>query len=173
MRFLGSLGRKISAGLLACALLAGVADAQDLPKPAGEPVLTVTGKISATNDRGAAVLDLAFLKTLPEATVRTTTPWSAGEDEYQGVRMRDLLNRLGAKGTTVTATAMDQYRIDIPMSDFQRYNVIVAYAMDGAPLPLDNKGPLWIIYPFSSKRALANDSYFARSVWQLTALIVQ
>jgi hypothetical protein len=51
--------------------------------------------------------------------------------------------------------------------------VIIAYAMDGKPLPPDDKGPLWIIYPFSQVPALQRDLYFARGVWQLNRLTVQ
>jgi hypothetical protein len=51
--------------------------------------------------------------------------------------------------------------------------VIVAYTMNGKPLRPDDKGPLWIIYPYSEYNALQKDLYFSRSVWQLNRLTVQ
>jgi hypothetical protein len=120
-----------------------------------------------------AAFDLAELKALPATSVTTTTPWTAGEDRYEGVRIRDLLERLHAAGTAVIAEAVDDYQTRIPMEDVRDYDVIIAYAMDGKPLPLDNKGPLWIIYPYSQHARLQKDLYFARSVWQLKRLIVQ
>jgi hypothetical protein len=45
--------------------------------------------------------------------------------------------------------------------------------MNGAPLPVNNKGPLWVIYPYSERSSLQKDIYFSRSVWQLNRLTVQ
>ena len=59
------------------------------------------------------------------------------------------------------------------MADIRDYDVIIAYAMNGKPLQADDKGPLWIVYPFSAHSELQKDLYFARSVWQLKRLTVQ
>jgi hypothetical protein len=103
----------------------------------------------------------------------TETPWTDGEVHFEGVRVRDLLTRLGADGHSVMATGIDEYRIAIPAADFQNYDVIIAYAEDGRLLHPDNKGPLWIVYPFSANPQLKKDIYFARCIWQLTGLTVQ
>ena len=147
--------------------------AETLPPPAATPILVVDGHIATGNGAGIAAFDLALLKSLPVITFKTTTPWSEGENEFKGVRIRDLLDRLGAQGTSVIATAVDDYQIAIPMDDLRANDVIVAYAMNGQPLPADNKGPLWIVYPFSDQPALQNDLYYARCVWQLNRLTVQ
>lgn len=133
-------------------------------------VLQVEGAIAGG---GTASFDLAALKALPAVTIKTTTPWTDHEDTYVGVRVRDLLDHLGAKGTSVIASAVDDYAVSIPMRDLRDYDVIIAYAMDGKPLPLDDKGPYWIIYPFSAETALQTDIYFSRSVWQLKRLTVE
>lgn len=147
--------------------------AERLAQPATSPILVVDGKIATTNRGRTAAFDLALLKTLPQITLKTMTAWTEGESSFTGVRLRDLLDRLGAQGATLTATAIDDYRTDIPMTDIRDYDVIVAFAMDGKPLPPDNKGPLWIVYPFSENPALQRDIYFARCVWQLNRLTVQ
>ena len=151
----------------------GLGWAGDLPPPAGAPILTITGAIALTNADGAAVFDRTMLEALPKATIRTTTPWTEGERSFQGVLIRDLLQRLGAKGMTVEVAAIDDYRIEIPVADFTSFNVLLVYAIDGMALPADDKGPLWIVYPFSSDAALNKDIYFARSVWQVDRLVVQ
>ena len=134
------------------------------------PVLVVDGAVAG----GKAVpFDLAQLQSLPSITVKTMTPWTDGENEFQGVRLRDLLAHLGVNGKEVLAAATDDYAAAIPMEDVAGYDVIVAYAMNGKPMPADNKGPLWVIYPFSSHHALQKDLYYARCVWQLTRLTVQ
>jgi hypothetical protein len=133
-------------------------------------ILTVDGNIAGAKP---APFDLSQLKALPAVTVTTTTPWSEGENKFEGVRVRDLLDRLGAKGTTVIAAAVDDYQSTIPIEDIRDYDVIIAYAMNGKPLPVDDKGPLWIIYPFSGHSGLQKDLFYARSVWQLKRLTVK
>ena len=137
--------------------------------PAGT-ILVVDGHLAGGQP---ARFDLALLQSLPAIQVTTMTPWTEGENRYDGVRLRDLLKQLGAEGTSVLAEAMDDYQNAIPMEDVDKYDVIVAYAKNGQPLPRDDKGPLWIIYPFSEFHELQKDLYFARSVWQLKRLTVQ
>jgi hypothetical protein len=137
--------------------------------PAGA-ILVVDGAIAGG---GAAGFDLARLKSLPATEVITMTPWTDGESRFEGVRIRDLLEALGGRGERLIADAVDDYQVRIPMEDVRDYDVIIAYAMDGMPLPEDNKGPLWIIYPYSQHAGLQKDLYFSRSVWQLNRLTVQ
>lgn len=133
-------------------------------------ILVVDGQVTGGK---AVAFDLARLKSLPAIQVTTMTPWTDGESTFEGVRMRDLLERLGAEGKAVIADAVDDYRIAIPMNDIEDYDVIIAYAMNGRPLPDDDKGPLWIIYPYSEHAGLQKDIYFSRSVWQLNRLTVE
>ena len=169
--------RRFLASFAAC-LAIGAAGAparasENLPPPQGIAVLVVDGGIQVTNAPHQAVFDLALLKSLPVTRFKSMTAWTDGESQFEGVRVRDLLARLGAVGTSVVATALDDYQITIPIADFQDYDVILAYGIDGKPLPPDNKGPLWIMYPFSEKPALQKDFYFSRCVWQLARLTVQ
>jgi hypothetical protein len=135
-----------------------------------EALLVVDGKIAGGKP---AAFDLALLKSLPAVTVTTMTPWTDGEIAFQGVRLRDLLEHLGAKGDAVVAAAVDDYQATIPIEDFRDYDVIVAYAMNGVAMTPDNKGPLWIVYPLSGHPGLQKDLYYSRSVWQLNRLTVQ
>jgi hypothetical protein len=150
--------------------IVGWGEASSLASESATPILVVDGK---TADGKPTAFDLALLKTLPAITLTTATPWSEGENQFEGVRLRDLLERLGGRGTAVIASAVDEYHIAIPMADIEDYDVIVAYGMNSQPLPPDDKGPLWIIYPFSAHSGLQKDLYFSRSVWQLNRLTVQ
>lgn len=133
-------------------------------------ILMIDGRISGGKP---SAFDLATLKALPVTRISTMTPWTDGESLYEGVKVRDLLDSLGAEGETVIADAVDDYQVKIPMQDIRDYDVIVAYAVDGKPLPDGDKGPLWIIYPYSEYSALQKDLYFSRSVWQLNRLTVR
>ncbi len=140
-----------------------------------EPVLlTVEGNISSFNrpDRKAD-WDLKMLKSLGTTTFRTSTPWLEGVSTFEGVLMRDVLYTLGAAGKTVTAYAADGYSDEIEIADFDRYDVILAYALDGKSLEKSDKGPLWIMYPFDAHPLLDVDEYASHAVWQVRRLGVK
>ena len=163
-------GVLIGIGIAASIAYAGTAGTMAAAATPAAAVLVVDGHVPGGR---SAAFDLAALKKLPVTRVTTMTPWTDGESLYEGVRVSDLLAALGADGEVVLADAVDDYQVKIPMQDIRDYDVIIAYAMDGKPLPADNKGPLWIIYPYSEHFALQKDLYFSRSVWQLNRLTVQ
>ncbi len=151
--------------LLTAALLAALPQAL----PAGAPLLTVTGGI----DGGTATLSRADLEALPQHRLATSTTVTDGTPEFTGFLMRELLEGLGAAGDTVLATAANDYRIEIPLSDFEEFDVIGALTMDGVALSPRDKGPIWIVYPRDDHAELQDIRYDTRWVWQLIALHVQ
>ena len=63
--------------------------------------------------------------------------------------------------------------ISIPMSDVSKFKVIVARQIDDKPIPVREKGPLFVVYPFDSAAELRTSTYYERSIWQLKALDIQ
>ncbi|WP_320178888.1 molybdopterin-dependent oxidoreductase [Roseovarius pacificus] len=141
------------------------------PLVAGEspPVLRISGQLA----NAPVTLSLADLKAMPVTTLETDTVVTDGMHRFTGVLMRDLLENLEAEGDIVTATALNDYIVDIPMTDFEDFDVIVAYAMDGAALDRADKGPLWIVYPRENHTELQDIRYDYRWVWQLSQLDVR
>ena len=159
--------------LVATFLLATAASAAELARPAGEVILTVTGRIARTNADGRAEFDRAMLENLGLAKLRTWTPWTEGEPEFTGIPARALLDHLGAEGMSVRARALNDYGITIPLSDFEEYGVLLAMAMNGEPLRTRDKGPLWLVYPWSDHPELDDRVTRQKSIWQLRSLDVQ
>ncbi len=165
-------------GLLA-AMIAGFwcpADTRaeaNLKRPVSRVILTIKGQIEVTNDAGAAEFDRGMLNDLRQVRVRTSTPWTEGMVNFQGVLVREVLKRVGAHGKTVTASVINDYAVKIPVSDFRKYEVILAMSQDGKPLQIRSKGPLWIIYPWSERPNLRSETYHNRSVWQLRSITVE
>jgi len=99
------------------------------------------------------------------------------DDKFHTVRgplMRDILALAGVNGTKMEAMALDQYQIEIPVEDVTRYDVIVATSVDGAPLTVRTKGPIWLVYPsFDNPELRLNPIYEARSIWQLSEITVK
>ncbi|NBS75934.1 MAG: hypothetical protein EBT28_00420, partial [Betaproteobacteria bacterium] len=77
------------------------------------------------------------------------------------------------KGQQIVAVALDDYKAKIPASDATNFDVILAHSINGKQMDAKNKGPLFIVYPYDSKKELQTVLYYQRSVWQLKALIVE
>lgn len=144
-----------------------------LPEPTQPPLLVVEGAIGATNRDGAAVFDRPMLHALGLRTLRTSTTWTDGVPTFEGVLLRDVLRAVAAQGETVEAIALNDYRIRIPVSDFETYDVLIALSMNGKELTARDKGPLWIVYPRDDHPELKNGRRDHRWVWQLKTLRVR
>lgn len=164
-----------SRALIAACVLAMLtpAQAETLGTPTGETILTVSGKIASTNVDGTAQFDRAMLEALGTVSFETRTPWRDGVTRFEGVPLETLMTAVGASGETVTATALNDYVTDIPISDFARFAPIVALKRDGAYMTVRDHGPLFIVYPYDSDPDLQNQTYFSRSAWQLRTLVVE
>lgn len=141
--------------------------AQDLAAPQGDVILTVSGQIDTKNADDTAQFDLAMLEDLDKTTFETSTIWSEGTHTFQGVSLKVLADRLGIDGTTLRATAINDYAVDIPLTDAVEGGPIVAYKMDDATMSVRDKGPLWIVYPYDSNAAYRSEVIYSRSIWQL------
>lgn len=157
----------------ATTLIARSAAAQALGQPSGRVILSVSGQIANRNTPDAAQFDLAMLEALGTRSFTTTTPWYTGPQTFEGVPMARLLQVVGARGTTVTAMALNDYSTDIPLADFETFPVLLALKRDGAYMPVRDKGPLFIVYPYDSDPALKHQQYYSRSAWQVARLIVK
>ncbi len=135
--------------------------------PTDTIVLTVSGKISEHNQNDTAVFDIEMLSKLPVTEFTTSTVWTEGEVNFTGVSLDVLLEQIGGTGTTMFATAINDYAVEIPVSDAQVGGPIVAYLMDGQPMSVRDKGPLWIVYPYDSNADFQSEIIYSRSIWQL------
>jgi len=141
---------------------------EPLPAPTGPVILVVDGKLDTHNtaDKTAA-FDLAMLQALPKTGFATKTIWTNGMQNFEGVKIADLLARLGAAPTEINALATNDYEIRIPIGDALDHGAIIAYAQNGGAIPLNNKGPLWIVYPYDQEAALSDERFLSQSVWSL------
>ena len=152
--------------------LLGPANAATLAMPAEKRILTITGKITNTNDGDAAVFDRSMLEAIGTSAIETATPWYDGAVRFEGVRMDDLMRHVGATGESVTATALNDFSTDIPTSDFGRFGVLLALKRNGFYMAVRDKGPLFIVYPYDSSADLRSQKYYSRSAWQVARLAV-
>lgn len=147
--------------------------AEPLARPKGKVVLSVTGLVERANADGRADFDMAMLEALPQHSFVTATPWFKTPRRFSGPLLRDVLAAAGAKGGTLSAVALNDYKVEIPADDAQRFKVLMATRLDNQPMPVREKGPLFIIYPYDDSADLRSERYYSRSAWQLRTLNVK
>lgn len=143
-----------------------------LEAPSGPVVLTISGRVRMPNVGDKAEFDMAMLEKLPQRSFVTGTPWYTQPRKFTGPLLRDVLAAAGAQGTTLRAVALNDYRVDLPFDDVQRFGVVLARLLDDRPMTVRDKGPLFIIYPFDTDPSLRSTVYFSRSAWQLRSIEV-
>ncbi len=131
--------------------------------------------ISGLSDHPPLTLKVADLKSLTHITVTIHNPHSNADETYSGVRLADLLAKVGAplgsdlRGKAladyVVATGSDGYRAVLALGEidpaFHPGEVIVADAMNEKPLD-DHSGPM--------KMVVTEDKRPARSVRNLVKI---
>ena len=164
--------RLFTASALLCALaLSSAALALDAPKE--RPILVISGKITTKNAGEVARFDMKMIEALPQHSFTTSTPWFDRPVKFTGPLLADVLAAVKASGSNVSAVAINDYRITIPAADAAKFQVIVARLIDDKPIPVREKGPLFVVYPFDSSAELRTSTYYERSIWQLKALDIQ
>jgi hypothetical protein len=141
--------------------------------PGGAPVLRVSGRALSSADRGQ--FDMAMLERMPQRVIVTSTPWYPSARQFTGPLLRDVLAAAGLAAeadATLRCVALNDYKVDIPNADARRIDVILARLLDGKPMSVREKGPLFVMYPFDEQPALRTSVYFGRCIWQLKGIEV-
>ena len=125
-----------------------------------------------TNVDEKAQFDLGMLEALGDRTVETSTIWTDGPQTFQGVSLDLLIERLGASGNVLRASAINDYYVEIPVSDAVEGGPIIAYKMNGNVMSVRDKGPLWLIYPYDADPEYRSEVIYSRSIWQLDRIEV-
>lgn len=115
------------------------------------------------------------LDALDQTTYVTTNAYVDEPAEYSGPLLRALLEdaeQVSTPQSAVKLAAIDDYMVDIPMTDVLKYDVILATRRDAKTMSLREKGPIWIMYPISDHEELKDSLYSGRLVWQLKSVQV-
>ncbi|SIT47874.1 conserved exported hypothetical protein [Paraburkholderia ribeironis] len=168
----GALRRARWAAGLILAVAACAAQAQS---EAASLELDVQGKIGKTTDAAHHLYHFteAQLLALPVHSITTSTTWTP-RSTFTGPLLADILKAVGAYGTEVEFHTLDDYTYSVPVSDCDRYGVVVAYSMNGRRLKISDFGPLFLIYPRDAyPDELTGASGDSKFVWQIKALIIK
>lgn len=150
---------------LATALcIATAAPAADLKAPAGAVILTVGGKIANANrppfdahvdgifkfhDRKfdkAAAFDIAMLEALGTKTATIAYAKWPKTLTFSGPLLSDVLKAAGFEGADITTLALDGFGTKIDKAALAAHEWILATRVDGKPLAIGQRGPLWLVF---------------------------
>lgn len=134
------------------------------PALADDPLLTVVGL------DGTQTYDQAALQAFGPVSFATSTIWTEGQPTFTGIPLQTILTDAGIDQGTVSAVAINDYAVQIPVDEVTADYPIVAFQQDGQAMSVRDKGPLWVIYPYDSDPALQSEVTYARSIWQLVRI---
>jgi len=153
-----------------------LAPGDSIPTPEDETavILTVTGKVSNTNQEDSIVMDIATIESLGVVEYTVTDPFEETDVTYRGVLLNTLLDvwQVDEDATTLSVLALNDYLAEIPLASLQDYPVIFAMQQDGAYMPIATRGPAMLVFPYNDfefDQSLYNDYW----VWQIKSIEVK
>lgn len=146
-----------------------------VPHRAGPTVLTMEGKISQTNADNALKFDMETLESIGVVEYKVNDPFAKKSIVYSGVLLSELLKVAGAdkNATTLTLWALDDYSVEMKISDSDKWPIMIATKADGAYMPLDQKGPLISVFPFDNFPEIDHLTYDNQWLWALAKITVK
>lgn len=134
----------------------------------GREVLRVTGRLADRYRAEGARFDLAAFEALGLGELRTRTAWTGPQAQrFSGVSLARLVQAVGAEAPMLRAVALNDYAIRAPLAELLRDDAFLATRQDDEPLRVRDRGPIWMIFPWSQRPELDNATIRERAIWQL------
>jgi hypothetical protein len=138
-----------------------------------QPVLADIVLTLEREDGEAVELSLEEIEALPQTAFVSHNEFVDAPTVFRGPLVRDVLALGGLNGVElVRFTALNDYSVDIPASDFAAFDAILAVEANGRRLSRRDKGPLWLVYPMDSHPDLQQHEFVARLIWQVVRVEV-
>jgi hypothetical protein len=124
--------------------------------------------LELTNGNESTVLDWSDLESLPQATIKTASPYFEGEVEFSGPTLRSVINQIDAsEKKKITFIALNNYRVSGDITKLLSMDAIVATRQDGKTMSIRQRGPFWVMLPLSDRPELDHEDFHRFMVWQL------
>lgn len=146
-----------------------------VPIPTNDVVLTISGEITNTNVDDTLQFDMETLEQLGVIEYSVNDEQAEGEIvTFQGVLLSNVLAVAGisADATNLNTIALNDYAIDIPISDATTYPVMIATSVNGERMTIERYGPTRVVYPYESFD-FDTVVYDPRWIWQLRDIVVE
>jgi hypothetical protein len=133
------------------------------------PVLTITGNVP----HAPVSLSVDELEAMGLESMTTVTPWHDGPVTFEGIPMERLMAHAGVETGQIEVAALNNYFVQMPLDAVIKAEGLVATRKNGTRMPVPDKGPLFLIFPFSDRPELKTESYYSWSVWQIRQITVK
>jgi hypothetical protein len=164
--------RLLLAGMMAFAFqFAAAADYTALKLP----LAPLTGNVAELMVVGGAKpvrLSQTEIERLPLYQTTLTTHWGQ-HGTFQGVLLTDLLKAHKLAGRAVTLVALDGYRDQLSVADYQGSPAILATRLNGRPIAYAEKGPFILLWPHKEQLALQGKMRLSDWIWGLNEIRAQ
>lgn len=143
---------------------------QAVPPPQGEVILTMSGNMNSNNSGADLAFDMQTLEKVGLIEYTIDDPWQDGQQvTYTGVLVSELLKVAGLNesATSLHLIALDDYAVDIPISEINQWPVMLATRRAGQYMGIDASGPTQIVFPFHSNPEIDKDTYKVQMIWNL------
>ena len=139
--------------------------------PSG-PLLHLKGALSQGASPTEITLNAAALAEIAPVSFTTTTIWTNGPQAFKGSSLAGLLKHFNITSGTLLARAVNDYTVAIPVSEIEEGGPMIAFEANGAAMPLRDKGPFWLVYPYDLDERYRSEKVYSRSIWQLVSIEV-
>lgn len=140
------------------------------PVLADETILTLRGRFPKAGPDGSVSSSLSDLDALGRTSFSTATPWHDGVNEFSGVSVKNYLGAFGAAPKTIRLVALNDYSVETDVAELIEADALLATRRNGQAMPISDKGPVFLLFPFDDRQELKHQSYYSRAVWQLTEI---
>lgn len=128
--------------------------------PSGEPIITISGELGATNADDNFDFDEAmFSENKTELVIND--PWLGDGLKYSGMTLASILEVVKApdSATTMTIVARDGFELEIPIEDAQNMDILLVHWNDGKALSDDDGGPVKLAFSEKARETYLDDEW--------------
>ena len=106
-------------------------------------------------------------KVATDTRFRTTTLWHQAPAEFSGISARDLFAAVRLRSPRLRLVALNDYVVEADADEIVAADGLFATRQDGVLMPVSDKGPIFLLFPFDQREELRHQIYYSRAVWQL------
>jgi hypothetical protein len=145
-----------------------------IPTPTGDVILTATGNIGTHNNGDKIEMDRAAIESVGLVEYKVRDPFELNDVVFRGVLMSDLLSvwQVPASATNLEMIALNDYVVEVPISDIRQWPVLYAMQADGQYMEVASRGPAMLVYPYDNFE-FDQQIYNDRWIWQIKSVNVQ
>ncbi|MBP0614261.1 hypothetical protein [Jiella mangrovi] len=146
--------------------------------------MTIAGSLGGIDDPATKVVEITDnsgrsmsysrndLLQMRQTRFRTAAPFMQPASLMEGPSVAELLDVFapGESFRRIEIAALDSYVATADVTKLVADGAIIAVKRDGALLPIADKGPACLIFPFDDRPALKDKRHYGLCIWQIVEI---